>query len=275
MISCSYKQDSRRIQLYDLSYRLKNLTDAEVEQLEAIGDTTISAAQWGYLGAMDQGVATTDNVTFNRVYLSDYGYALGGFHVGGTSDPAGNLVVEGNITLHNAKLLYTDAWDSHIDIIGGAGAASQTYIRLFGKDHSTYPNWIHIYGGGTLRYKFDADGNAYADIQWTTFSPDITKDLEVEEPTYDDYLNWALEDAEKPVKPYTGLWTEDKTEEAELVRALARSFGIESKEDEIKNYAKNPAKIAIGTARWAKHAREQINFLKSEIARLEKLVSKN
>jgi len=71
MISCSYKQDSRRIQLYDLSYRLKNLTDAEVEQLEAIGDTTISSAQWGYLGAMDQGVATTDNVTHDKLSLSN------------------------------------------------------------------------------------------------------------------------------------------------------------------------------------------------------------
>jgi len=35
-----------------LSTELKNLTTAEIQQLENIGATTISAAQWGYLGAL-------------------------------------------------------------------------------------------------------------------------------------------------------------------------------------------------------------------------------
>ena len=48
------------------------------------------------LYAMNQNVRTSDNPTFNRVHLSDYGTALGGFHVGGTSDPGtDNLVVDG------------------------------------------------------------------------------------------------------------------------------------------------------------------------------------
>jgi len=46
---------------------LSALTAAEVDQLENIGVTTVSAAQWGYLGALDQGLATTNNVTFNTV----------------------------------------------------------------------------------------------------------------------------------------------------------------------------------------------------------------
>jgi len=46
---------------------LKNLTAGEIGELENIGATTISAAQWGYLGATNQGVATTDLVTFNSV----------------------------------------------------------------------------------------------------------------------------------------------------------------------------------------------------------------
>jgi len=37
---------------------------AELQQLQNISDTTISAAQFAYLGAMDQGVASTDSVTF-------------------------------------------------------------------------------------------------------------------------------------------------------------------------------------------------------------------
>ena len=40
---------------------------AELQQLQNISDTTISASQFGYLGAMDQGVATTDDVVFNTV----------------------------------------------------------------------------------------------------------------------------------------------------------------------------------------------------------------
>ncbi|MEQ8689171.1 MAG: tail fiber domain-containing protein, partial [Imperialibacter sp.] len=43
------------------------LTTAEIDQLENIDLTTISTTQWGYLGATNQGVATTDNVTFNQV----------------------------------------------------------------------------------------------------------------------------------------------------------------------------------------------------------------
>ena len=50
------------------------------------------------LFAMNQNVRTTDNVAFNRVYVAGYGYASGGFHVGGTSDPgAGNLIVTGDV----------------------------------------------------------------------------------------------------------------------------------------------------------------------------------
>jgi len=43
---------------------LKNLTTAEIQQLENIGAVTISAAQWGYVGSMDQGVDTGDSVQF-------------------------------------------------------------------------------------------------------------------------------------------------------------------------------------------------------------------
>ncbi len=46
---------------------LKNLTTAEINQLENINLVTISNAQWGFLGAMDQGVATTDSVEFAAI----------------------------------------------------------------------------------------------------------------------------------------------------------------------------------------------------------------
>ena len=50
-----------------LSDDLENLTDGEVTQLEAIGATTISAAQWAYLGDLDQALKTTSNVSFGTV----------------------------------------------------------------------------------------------------------------------------------------------------------------------------------------------------------------
>jgi hypothetical protein len=47
-----------------------NVTTTEFSQLETIGATTISAAQWGYLGAMDQGVGTGDSPTFAGLTLT-------------------------------------------------------------------------------------------------------------------------------------------------------------------------------------------------------------
>jgi hypothetical protein len=54
-------------------YMVFNTTDEKIEvkqDLEVTGDVngaTISDTQWGYLGAMDQSVATTDDVTFNKI----------------------------------------------------------------------------------------------------------------------------------------------------------------------------------------------------------------
>ncbi len=49
---------------------LKNLTTAEIVQLENIDTTTISTAQWVFVGGADQAVKTSDGVTFNSVTLS-------------------------------------------------------------------------------------------------------------------------------------------------------------------------------------------------------------
>ena len=46
---------------------ISNLTAAEGAQLENINSVTISNTQWGYLGSSDQGIATSDDVTFNTV----------------------------------------------------------------------------------------------------------------------------------------------------------------------------------------------------------------
>lgn len=43
------------------------LTEDELTQLQNIDSTTVSTTQWGYLGAMNQGVTTTSNVTFGTI----------------------------------------------------------------------------------------------------------------------------------------------------------------------------------------------------------------
>ena len=54
---------------------IEALTTAEVDQLENIGTTTISAAQWVYLGASDQALATSDSITHVNFTATGYYYS--------------------------------------------------------------------------------------------------------------------------------------------------------------------------------------------------------
>jgi len=49
---------------------LSNLTAAEGAQLENINSVTISNAQWGYVGALNQGLTTTSDVAFNSLDIA-------------------------------------------------------------------------------------------------------------------------------------------------------------------------------------------------------------
>jgi hypothetical protein len=58
---------------YDANGRLaeaEGLTAGEVNQLQNIDAVTITNTQWGYIGALDQGLTTTSNVTFNDVTVN-------------------------------------------------------------------------------------------------------------------------------------------------------------------------------------------------------------
>jgi hypothetical protein len=73
---------------------LNSLTSGELSQLENIGTSTISATQWGYVGALDQDLATTDAVAFTTVTADLIG------DVTGTADTASYVAgadVDGNI----------------------------------------------------------------------------------------------------------------------------------------------------------------------------------
>ncbi len=52
---------------------LKVLTAAEITQLTNIDSSTISVAQWGYIGALNQGLSTTSSPTFNAATITNSG----------------------------------------------------------------------------------------------------------------------------------------------------------------------------------------------------------
>ncbi len=69
---------------------------------------------------MNKNMQTTDNTTFNKVHLSDYGIAVGGLHVGGISDPGtDNFFVDGNVCIRTTSPSYL------LRVLGGSGIVAQ------------------------------------------------------------------------------------------------------------------------------------------------------
>lgn len=103
------------------------LTSGEATQLANIDSVTISNAQWGYLGAANQGVATSDNVTFATVTSA------------GDVTVQGNLVVTGDTISANVTNLNVE--DKFILLNSGSAAADAGFVvngqgSAFGWDES-------------------------------------------------------------------------------------------------------------------------------------------
>jgi hypothetical protein len=115
----------------------------------------------------------------------------------------------------------------------------------------------------TTRFIFGTDGTAYADVAWTTFSPSAKKDLGKTIITPVEYLNWALEDAKKPTKGYSGIpRLKDKDNEV-----LEGNNVFDTEEEvamEVTKYGKDICKISIGVALWAEDAEKRIAALESK-----------
>ena len=139
--------------------------DAKVEN---IGDTTISAAQWGYLGGMDQSVAQAASPTFANVYVPDGGFVGVSGADGWTFDASNGDITTASkvgigITAPGAKLHVTGtiyASDS-ISTAGAGGAfianprdGSGTAFQLY---NPTGDN-IRLYGGSDL-FTINSSGN--------------------------------------------------------------------------------------------------------------------
>lgn len=100
---------------------LKNLTTAEIQQLENIGATTISIGQWGYVGGANQALKTSDSPTFGGLTLT------------------GNITMPDGGTLGQAAgpLLTFDDTNNYLEITGcktGFGTSDPDDL-------------VHVYGG--------------------------------------------------------------------------------------------------------------------------------
>jgi len=138
---------------------LKDLTSAEIQQLEKIDSTTISAAQWGYLGAMDQGVATTDAPEFTDVVIGDAQLGTP------TYDSVHDLI---NTTVSVGKISgddITDNGDGTVTVPAGTGIIKTTNSEI----------------GESVFFDWDEDTNVsltdnsinFIQVQYNSGSPQI------------------------------------------------------------------------------------------------------
>lgn len=139
-----YESDTGKLKFGDgstawtsLAYNYSGLTEAEFEQLENIGTTTISAAQWAYLGALDQALTTGSNVSFNQ--MTDGTITItGGNITGATGITATNLTgtlqtaAQANITSLGTLTALDSSGTATIDTInehtGAAGVTIETVL---------------------------------------------------------------------------------------------------------------------------------------------------
>ncbi len=137
---------------YDANGRLalaSGLASGEVTQLQAIGATTISATQWGYLGAMDQGVTTSSNVGFGTVGGSTFTASAEFINaVGSASDPSYTFTGDTDTGLSSA------AADTLIVSTGGAARITVTDAT------TTISNDLAVSGSLTLSEPLVADVSA-------------------------------------------------------------------------------------------------------------------
>jgi hypothetical protein len=128
---------------------LSALTASEVDQLENIGSTTISATQWGYLGVLDQNLRTTDAVTFSTVDTGQGAnelYAMNqdvqttddvtfnGLTANGTADLNSTLNVQGVLTTQDNILDdgFSEGWSGTNWRIKADGSAELEELRVRG-----------------------------------------------------------------------------------------------------------------------------------------------
>lgn len=141
---------------------LQNLTTAEIQQLQNIGTTTISGAQWVYLGTMDQDVSTGASPVFgNTLYNPDsieintYGsgnrYAYIDFHGDDTYTDYGLRIIRQNGGPNTVSTIdHRGTGEFQINTVESADIVLQTSaterMRIDGSGDGTYSGNFYVYG---------------------------------------------------------------------------------------------------------------------------------
>ena len=126
-----------------------DITSDEATQLANIGATTISAAQWGYVGDFDQGLASTNDVIFNTITVNE------------DVTISGDLTVLGSRTELQVSQLNVE--DINILIASGAADSSEANnagITVDGANATI--KWNHTAQGFTTSHDFGVTGNLFS-----------------------------------------------------------------------------------------------------------------
>jgi len=122
------------------------LTAAELTQLQSINATTIDSSQWGWVGAMNQSVATTDSPTFVNVSASITGNIEG--------DVTGSLI---------GDTVEADTITANLGFVGDLTKGTQVEVTNTTTANAIGEGALWISGGvtGTGGAGFSVNGNVY------------------------------------------------------------------------------------------------------------------
>jgi hypothetical protein len=91
------------------------MTQFEATQLKKIDDTAISSDQWGYVGGMDQHVATASDVVFEKLSLTETSKTWSFDPIGssGTNTLSGDLQITTANTEDASIIIGGSSYDDH------------------------------------------------------------------------------------------------------------------------------------------------------------------
>jgi hypothetical protein len=270
--------------LYEKSANLLELTvgsvviaqvSTSIFGLEANADLSIKSTKKFYLDGGGDTYIVEGSANTIRFY---YGGSFAQLNANGFSIPA----TQGIYLDGGSDTYLTEISTNHIAVYAGGNhtvsvttnglQVENTYnLKLVGVGTQIIvagTNRLEFWQSTNFNFHFDNGGAGYADYSWSTFSPDIKKhDVYKNKSNLipRDYLDWALEDAKKPIKPYKGLPV-IKSSTSPLVLEDNNVFDTQEEIDqEHKKYAKDICKIAMGVAYWAEEAEQRLLDLESKV----------
>ena len=141
-----------------------NINNAELQQLSNIGATTISAAQWGFVGGADQAVKQADSPTFNGITLTG-NLILAANSITGTSVNINNAEMQQLSNIGAVEISGTQ-WGYLGDLDQGLHQSqSPTFVNLnLADDIIHVGNTNNLISFGTDTQDFQTGGSSRMDI---------------------------------------------------------------------------------------------------------------